>query len=77
MFDFVIMTILDYIKAVCPDQNQFMYNSTMTDADLDNQDRLTKLLQSIKLVFESLNNRVVVKNDNEIKDWVTADIIKL
>ena len=67
MFEFVLTTVLDYITVVFTD-----------DPDIHpNLDSQIAVLQSIKHVLETLNNKIMIREGNTVRDSITSDLIKV
>jgi hypothetical protein len=65
--EFVLTTLLDYISIVFNDDAEF-------PSSIESQ---TSVLQSIKFIIETLNNRVVIREGNTIKESITSELLKL
>jgi len=67
MFEFVLTTILDYISVVFSDDQDTVPNA----------DSQTNVLNSIKFVLETLNNKIIVREGSTVRESITSDLIKL
>lgn len=67
MFEFVLTTILDYISVVFSDDQDTVPNA----------DSQTNVLNSIKFVLETLNNKIIVREGTTVRESITSDLIKL